>query len=466
MPKDGKVIAEGRPVVLVVDDDNAVLDSLSSFLTQEKWHPVCSNTANEAIEKIRTTDIRLVISDINMPDMDGLTLLEAIRKTDPDVEVVMMTGFSSEETAIEALRLGAFDYFRKPINGSEILASLNRAKRMLELKSKNVLLSSLVSRLTYEGKGDFIGESPAFNKIYEQMKKIAMYPDATVLLTGESGTGKEVVAQMLHKMSKDKEKQFVAFNCGGVAENLLERELFGHEKGAFTGAEKRSPGLFEIALGGTVLLDEISEMSMTAQTRFLRVLEERTFKRVGGTSEISLGDTRIIGATNRDLGKFVAEGNFRQDLFYRLNVLLIEIPPLRERKEDILLLARHILRTLFQGRNISLTPSAEKVLLSYDYPGNVRELRNILQNAAILSAGEKIDYSDLRLLKKNDSISNGGNGSSSRLPESLKIEENEKLLIIRAIEESGNNLSSASRALGITTQSLYRRMEKYGITVD
>ena len=463
MPQVAKDIIEEKPVVLVVDDDKSVLDSLSGFLIQEKWNPICVDTAHEAIKKISSGGVSLVISDINMPDMDGLALLDKIRKTDQDVEVIIMTGYSSEETAIEALRLGAFDYFKKPISGNEIINSLKRARKMLELKSKNALLSNLVSRLSFPEKESFIGESNASKKILSQLEKIAKYPDATVLLTGESGVGKEIVARTLHNMSKDKGKPFVAFNCGGVSESLLERELFGHEKGAFTGAEKRSPGLFEMAIDGTVLLDEISEMSMTAQTRFLRVMEERCFKRVGGTSEINLGNTRIIGTTNRNLEEYVEKGNFRQDLFYRLNVLHIEIPPLRERRDDILLLVRYILKNSFKDIDYSFTLAAEKALLSYDFPGNIRELKNMILNAVVLTTGKIIDYNDLRFMKYPKS--DGGNSDHMNSSGSLNLDENEKSLIKKAIENSGKNISAASRALGITSQSLYRRMEKYGITV-
>lgn len=450
------------PSILLVDDDEINLKSLSLYLKSQKWDVVCASSGREAIQKLENSSIKIVITDIKMQDMDGITLLRKIKNLQKDVEVIMMTGHSNEDIAIDALKAGAFDFFRKPVNVNNVMASLLKTKFVIDLVQKNRRLESLIGILSAGKKEILIGNSPQSIQMLEMLKKIAKTSDTSVLITGESGAGKEVVARLLHQMSKPEKAPFVAINCGGISENLLERELFGNEKGAFTGAEKRMPGIFELAIGGTILLDEITEMNLAAQSRFLRVIEERSFRRLGGSAEISLMDTRIIAATNKDLEQLVHERKFREDLFFRLDVLSVWVPSLRERKEDILPLAKYFLQSFGSGRSLSFSPEAEQVLSQYDYPGNIRELKNILQNAAVLSDGDVIGSSDLRLHK---SFTNPESPSitASTKPATFNLLEHEIELIRQALKNNNNNQATAAKALGITAQALNRRVKKFNL---
>jgi two-component system response regulator AtoC len=448
------------PPVLLVDDDEINLKSLSLYLKSHKWEVLCASSGKEALERLKDSSIKIVITDIKMPDIDGLTLLRKIKELQKDVEVIMMTGHSTEDIAISALKAGAFDYFHKPVDPKTVIVSLLKTKYILELVQKNKRLESLVGLLSAGKKEILMGKSS--KPMMEMLGKIAKTTDASVLITGESGSGKEVVARLLHQMSKPEKAPFVAINCGGISETLLERELFGNERGAYTGAEKQMPGIFELAIGGTVLLDEITEMNLAAQSRFLRVIEERSFRRLGGSSEISLVDTRIIGATNKDLERLVHEGKFREDLFFRLDVLSVSVPPLRERKEEILPLAKFFLQFYDPGKSFSFSSEAEQVLFQYNYPGNIRELKNIVQNAAVLTTGDLITPCDLRLHK---TFQKPENSEAKTLPESntCNLIENEIELIRRVLIRFNNNQSSAAKALGITPQALNRRVKRYNL---
>ncbi len=459
MPKE---INFTYPPVLLVDDDDINLKSLSLYLKSQKWDVVCASSGREALQKLKDSSIKIVITDIKMPDMDGITLLKKIKKLQKEVEVIMMTGFSTEDVAVSALQAGAFDYFRKPVNVKTVMASLLKTRFVVELVQQKKKLESLVGLLSAGKKEILIGNSSPSLQMLEILKKIAKTTDTLVLITGESGAGKEVVARLLHQMNKPEKAPFVAINCGGISENLLERELFGNEKGAFTGAEKRMPGIFELAIGGTVLLDEITEMSLTAQSRFLRVLEERSFRRLGGSEEISLMDTRIIAATNKRLDRLVHEGKFREDLFFRLDVLSVSVPPLRERKEDIPALAKLFLQSYGSGRSLSLSSKAEQVLCQYDYPGNIRELKNIVQNAAVFSAEEEIGPSDLRLQEAHHSLESSGTKTSSK-PATFNLLECELEVIRQALQSHNNNQAAAAKALGISPQALNRRVKRYNL---
>lgn len=455
------------PTLLIVDDDEVILDSLSSFLRQENWDVICASTGDEALQKIRKKNIELVISDISMSGMDGVTLLKKIKEINPEIEVIIMTAFSSEDSAVRALKAGAFDYFRKPFHANGVKASLLRTNRVIQLKSQNTRLKALVSRLSEKSpKYPFIGNSKTTLSLLEKLKKIASTPDATVLISGESGVGKEVAARTIHQLSKHAEGPFVAINCGGISEGLLQRELFGHEKGAFTGADKRSPGVFEMALGGTILLDEISELSSSGQSTLLRTLDERCFRRVGGSSEVFLKDTRIIACTNKSLEMMVAEKKFRSDLYFRLHVVHIAIPSLLERKEDILFLANYYLQQFGTNPSFTFSTKAEKALQAYEYPGNIRELKNIIQHAIVFKSGNVIQPSDFSF--KN--FSHAGLTDSSSLEasdsisHSLSLRECEIELITKVLKTSSFNYSSAARTLGISPQALHRKLKKYNIT--
>ena len=450
--------------VLIVDDDPVILDGLSGYLRLEDWRVECAQSANEALAVLREQEFAFVITDISMKGLSGIDLLQRIRVQHPDVEVIIMTGIGTEDFAIQALRAGAVDYFHKPIRGPEVSASLMRSLRVLELKSRNTQLNALVSRYSHHrSMPRSLGQSPAAANLQEQLLKVAAISDATLLLTGESGSGKEVAARMVHQASRPEDAPFVAINCGGISESLLERELFGHEKGAFTGADKRAPGVFEMAIGGTVMLDEISEMSAGGQASLLRVLDERSFRRVGGEVEVQLGGTRVIAAANKDLEQLVRANLFREDLYFRLNVVPVNVPALRERKVDILPLAEQFLRATSNGSALSLTPETRRMLETYDYPGNIRELKNIMEHAAIFCGDGIIRPADLSFSKLGGQQIPAGETDGSGDATPLSLAESEKRLIQQALEQAANH-SAAARSLGITPQALYRRMEKFDLS--
>ncbi|MCH2206517.1 MAG: sigma-54 dependent transcriptional regulator [Lentisphaerales bacterium] len=448
--------------VLLVDDDEAIRDSLSFYLESSGWKIKALESPLEALEVVKEGFGDIVISDIKMPDMDGLTFLSKVKEVNPDLEVLMITGHSNEALAIEALKNGAFDYFRKPLNAEEIITSLYRTRKYQRLREENRKLQSILDGYNKEELPTFFGESPKGQDLLKQLQRAASVDDATILLNGESGVGKEVASRMIHSLSRSKNKPFVALNCGGLAENILESELFGHERGSFTGADKQKAGIFELGMGGTVLLDEISEMSLHAQSRFLRVLEERTFRRVGGAKEISFAGTRIIAASNKDLEKMVYEEKFRHDLYHRINTVSIKIPPLRERQGDIVPLSRYFLDDFGRrrGREFSLVKSAENALMKYEFPGNIRELRNMLDRATIFAQTDKITAQDLGLKADlEEAVVDAG----LKMPDNLNLQHHEEMLIRAAMQKNPGNHSATARSLGITPQALYRKIEKFGI---
>ncbi|MCM8531589.1 MAG: sigma-54 dependent transcriptional regulator [Lentisphaeraceae bacterium] len=448
--------------ILLVDDDEAIRDSLGFYLENSGWKIKAVESPIEALELIKEGFGDIIISDIKMPQMDGLTFLGKAKQVNPDLEVLMITGHSNEALAIEALKNGAFDYFRKPLNAEEIITSLHRTRKYQRLKEENKKLQTILEGYNSEELPTFFGESPKGQDLLKQIQRAASVDDATILLNGESGVGKEVISKMIHNLSRSKSKPFMALNCGGLAENILESELFGHERGSFTGADKQKAGIFELGMGGTVLLDEISEMSLHAQSRFLRVLEERTFRRVGGAKEISFAGTRIIAATNKDLEQQVSEEKFRHDLYHRINIVTINIPPLRERVGDIVPLCRYFLADLNRkrGKEFSLVKSAENALMKYEFPGNIRELRNMLDRATIFAQTDKLTAQDLGLVAE---LEEADLGDGVALPDNLNLQDHEMMLIRAAMQKNTGNHSATARSLGITPQALYRKMEKYGI---
>ena len=455
--------------VLIVDDDEGARDSLTQYLCSSGWNTLTAESGDKAIEMVKSGQGDIIISDVRMPGMNGIDLTRRIKTIDPHIEVLIATGHSTEDLAIEALKAGAFDYFRKPLDVVEVSTSLERTKKYWEMKLENSRLKAVIERIAnINDNHAFISESASAKTMLQKIEKVADSPGTTVLLTGESGVGKEVAARLIHKLSKPPSSPFIAINCGGIAETLLEAELFGKEKGAYTGADKTTPGIFEMANDGTVLLDEISEMSFQAQSRFLRVLEERRVRRVGGSKEIDVGNTRIIASTNKNLQERVEKNEFREDLYFRIMVAPIHIPPLHERREDILPLAYHFLTSFTKrtGKKLSFDKTTEKVLLAYNFPGNVRELRNIVERAAVFTSHCVIQPKDLGIQLSLIDF--------DHLPElkttDLKIElhglnlaEIEAETIRKALSEYSTNHSAAARELGITPQALYRKMEKYGI---
>ncbi len=467
MKKTDQLTPRARLTVLIVDDDYAVRDSLSGYLESTGWHTAMAETAEKGLELVKSGEGDIVITDVRMPGMNGIELTSKIKEFDPDIEVLIATGHSDESLVIDALKVGAFDYFRKPINAKEVAVSLERTRRFRELKLENKRLKALVERYTkVDDRHSFIGQSPATQALMSQIEKVAASPNTTVLLTGESGVGKEVAARLIHKISRPPSAPFIAVNCGGIAETLLEAELFGREKGAYTGADKMVPGVFELGAGGTVLLDEISEMSSQAQSRFLRVLEDSCIRRLGGTKELVIDNTRIIAATNRDLKKRVADGKFREDLYFRVMVAPIHIPPLRKRTTDILPLAKYFLDIVNKRNEIGFyfSKQAEVALMQYDFPGNTRELRNMVERGTVFAATSEINPPDLGIDTVATDSAQATSASStgqSVLSDNLDLAANEGNLVRTAISLNPSNHSAAARALGITTQALYRKIEKF-----
>ncbi len=417
-------------------------------LSKEGYRVEGAGDAYEALDKVKRSYFPVAIVDLKLPGMDGLRLMEEIKKREPSTETVIITAYATVETAVESLKKGARDYLTKPFKTEELKHILEQIFQEQQQKEENLYLKTRwPEKITFK---DFIYTSKAMQDIIDKVKKI-LDKEVTVLITGESGTGKELIARIIHYESKRKNKPFVVINCASLPENLLESELFGHEKGAFTGATARKIGKFEFAEGGSVFLDEIGEMSPSLQGKLLRFLQYKEFQRLGGNETIRV-NVRIIAATNRELKKSVEEGKFREDLFYRLHVFPIFIPPLRERREDILPLAENFLRKKYPQKKLS--PEVLPILNSYSWPGNVRELENVLENASLISEGEKILPSHISLPQLSLFSSEKRRGT---------IEEVEKGLIEEALSMSRGNQTQAARLLGITRRTLIYRMKKYGI---
>jgi DNA-binding NtrC family response regulator len=384
-----------RPRILIVDDEPNMCRSLQIALGEEgRYEVVTTVSAREGLEMLRGR-VDLLLADLTMPELDGLTLLRKAKELTPETQVILMTAYSTVESAVEAMKAGAFEYLIKPFSNDEVQLVVQSALRLRRLEREN---RELRARLREHALGGLIGDSEPMQRVRRLVERAAE-SDATVLVTGESGTGKELIAHAVHDAGERKDGPFVAVNCAALAESLLESELFGHEKGAFTGAVRKRAGTLEQADGGTLFLDEVGDMSPALQTKLLRVLETRSFQRVGGNETISV-DVRFIAATNRDLTRLVADGAFREDLYYRLNVVAIEAPPVRQRREDIPQLIDHILQSLVAARGAgrpvrAISDEARAALFAYDFPGNVRELENLLERALVLAEGPEIGVADL-----------------------------------------------------------------------
>jgi len=451
--------------VLIVDDEKNYPPILSAILEEEGYETLTANNGIAALEIVQNSDIDLVLTDMKMPLMDGIELLERVKSIDPELPVIMMTAHGTVEKAVEAMQKGAYNYILKPFDNQRLVIYVKKAMAMYSVVKDNRRLRNVVeSQYNF---GNIIGKSNAMKNVFETIRKISP-SSATVLIEGESGTGKELVAKSIHFNSPRRDKPFIAVNCSALAENLLESELFGHEKGAFTGAISMKKGRFELADGGSLFLDEISELSQGLQVKLLRALQERNFERVGGVKQI-LVDIRIIAATNRQLKEEVKQGRFREDLFYRLNVINIVIPPLRQRLEDIRLLVDHFIKKYTAerkaGPNITgVDTDVERLLYDYAWPGNVRELENAIERAMILCTEDKIRVFDLpREFKDNvyNTIHFDGIPSTAKLYETLELVE--KIMIKRALEKTNNIQSHAAELLGIGKSGLSQKLKKFNL---
>ncbi len=447
--------------ILIVDDEESMLEFLDYLLKKEGYRVSRARDGGEALRALSGgSTFDLVVSDLRMPDIDGLELLRRSRETDPDVPFIFITAYASSDTAIEALKLGAYDYVTKPFQVEELKNLVRNALQTSSLKRKVKVLES--ERI--QGR-QLVGVSPPMLEIYKLIGTIAA-TDSTVLITGESGTGKELVARAVHQSSPRREKSFVSVNCGAFTETLLESELFGYVKGAFTGAVTNRKGLFETASGGTLFLDEVGEMSAAMQVRLLRALQERSIRRVGGVEETPV-DARVIAATNRDLEKEIEEGNFREDLYYRLAVIPIKIPPLRNREADILTLVRHFIQVYNErlGRRIlGITEEGLACLEGYSWPGNVRELENVLERAMTLEPGDYIQKE--RLPERVRGVSSGPEiplpvfNAVGGLDLESYLEDVERRILSRAMDLSDNNQKKAAEILKLSYRSFRHRMER------
>jgi two-component system response regulator HydG len=452
------------PRILIVDDQRSMCDLLEADLRLREFAPCCFTSAEAAFETFCREDFEVVLTDLKMPGMDGLQFCARLAANRRDVPVIVMTAFGSLETAISAIRAGAYDFVTKPIEMELLAVILRRAVERRQLERQVRSLSEAVARTArFE---ELLGESPPMQRLYDQLSQIAD-SEASVLITGESGTGKELAARALHQRSRRREKPLVAVNCAALPDALLESELFGHVKGAFTDARSDRKGLFVQAQGGTLLLDEIGEMPPAMQPKLLRALEESKVRPVGGESEVPF-DVRILAATNRDLETAVEEGRFRQDLFFRINVIQVDFPPLRARGADVLLLAQHFVGAYAARAKKQVTGLSDAVaqrLLAYRWPGNVRELRNVIERAVALTRFDQLTVEDLPEKVRDYRSSQvvlGGDDPSELAP----LEEVERRYILHVVQSAGDNRSLAARTLGLDRKTLYRKLHQYGVLRD
>ncbi|RTZ92984.1 MAG: sigma-54-dependent Fis family transcriptional regulator [Deltaproteobacteria bacterium] len=452
---------EDQATILIVDDDTNTLKGMRQFLSRPGREITAVERAREALETLGARPVDVMISDIRLPDMNGIQLMEEVRRTYPETDVILMTGYGSIQDAVEAMRMGAESYLTKPLNPDELEIVLSRILEKRALIRQN---RELVRRLSGQRVSpDILGTSREIRAVLKTIREVAP-TDVPVLIEGETGTGKELVARAIHRTSERAEGPFVVVNCAALHENLLESELFGHEKGAFTGAVKQKKGRFELASGGTLFLDEIGEMSLETQAKILRTLEYGTFERLGGTRSLR-ADVRILSATNRDLSEAIKKGTFREDLFYRLNVITLRVPPLRERKGDIPVLARAFLERFSTAQKKGIegfSPEALRLLESYDWPGNVRELEHVIERAVILCPGREIGVESLpehlREMAKGEE-----EGRSVVLPVGISLKEAEKALILKTLEAVGYHRGRAAEMLGISKRKIEYLLKAWGM---
>jgi len=443
--------------VLLVDDDSSVRRVLQFKLEKQGYAVETASDGVEALEALKETPFDLLLSDIRMPRLDGIELLNEAKSAQPNIKVILITAHATVNQAVQAVKLGAFDYITKPFEDEELFVAIEKALQFERLESENKKLRGKLKKA--ESDKRLIGASGPFKQLQSMIHKIADTA-ATVLLSGESGTGKELVARTIHRESSRSENDFIAVNCAAIPKDLIESELFGHVKGAFTGAVKDKKGKFEQADNGTLLLDEISEMAIDLQAKLLRVLQENVIEPVGAESRRPV-DVRLIAATNVDLRDRVRSGNFREDLYYRLNVVPLHVPSLKERREDIPLLAREFVRKYSDGEEIALNSELIETLMEYSWPGNVRELENLIARMVILRRGETLTLKDLPEDFGEFNPHEESNDKTGK--ERVTLEEAEKNLIIEALEKTGWNKSKAAKRLDIPRHVLIYRLKKYGI---
>ena len=447
--------------ILLVDDEKSIRETLKMLLTENGYKVVLASDGFEALDILKNQFIDILITDLRMPKMDGIELMERALKTDPYLGVIFISAYADIKCAVSAIKLGAFDYIQKSFTNDEFLITVESAvKRKKLLEENRHLKRKLENNYKF---GQVIGKSDKMQLIFSMIDRIAQ-SKATVLLSGESGVGKEVFAKLIHERSKRKDKNFVVINCGAIPENLIESELFGHEKGAFTGANQVKIGKFEQADQGTVFLDEVGELPLSMQVKFLRVLQEREFQRVGSLESIKT-DIRIIAATNKNLMEEVKNGNFREDIYYRLNVINFEIPPLRERKEDIPLLAEHFLESFTKEYNKDLKIidiEALSILVNYPWLGNVRELKNTIERAVVVAEKNEETLTKNHIPKE---ILGEDNNMQYTANEKMTLKEFEKIFITNTLKQTNGNKTKTAEILGVKRQTLYNKIKEYEIKI-
>ncbi|MFQ5850130.1 MAG: sigma-54-dependent transcriptional regulator [Candidatus Binatia bacterium] len=447
---------EKRVRILLVDDEADFRAIISDHLEEHGYKVSSLGTGQEAVSAAQEEEFDVALLDIKMPGMDGVELLRMLKEVEPSIEVIMLTGHATIETAVQAIKLGALDYLSKPVRLSELEVSIAKALEVHHLRRQAFQLRERLRQK--EPFPEIVGKSKKILMLLQQIGQVA-HTDATVLIEGESGVGKELVARAIHRRSERRDCPFIVLHCGALQENLLENELFGHERGAFTGATAQKKGLVEVADSGTLFIDEVAELSLTCQTRFLRILENGECRRLGSTKDLKV-DLRVIAATNKELGERVKQGQFREDLFYRLNVFRIVVPPLRERKEDIPLLVGHFLAHSEVRRTppSSITQDALEVLTDYSWPGNVRELANVVERALIVSHGLPIHPDHLNLTPRElTPVTSEERGL-------VPLKQVEREHVQKVLVAVNGNKRRAARILGISLRNLYRKLEQYGLT--
>jgi DNA-binding NtrC family response regulator len=455
--------------ILVIDDEKLLRWSLHQNLSKEGFNVVTAENGSEGLDLFFEEQPDITLLDVHLPDLSGINILENIKKENRDAIIIMITAFGDIQTAVKTIKIGAYDFVEKPFNMDKLKILIGKAVETVSLRKEVLQFRSLLSRKY--GFGNIIGKSPEMMRIYDVIRKVSMSDASTILLQGESGTGKDLVAKVIHYESKRADRPFMDINCTALPETLIESELFGHEKGAFTDARQMKKGLFELSDGGTVFLDEIADMKPSTQAKLLKVIENKTFKRIGGIKDVSV-DLRIVAATNKTLSEEVRKGNFREDLYYRLKVIPVVLPPLRERGEDILLLAKYFIEDFnreFKKNVKKISKETGESFLGYAWPGNVRELRNVIERAMILENDEYIlpEHLPSELLsKEREATRDIETGPIKIPPGGVDIEEIEKELIRQALEQAKWNQTKAAKLLNLTRDALRYRMQKFRFLPD